>query len=63
MLSTVLRLFSSMKGHHQGLERVSSTPVKYVIVALLTTSDFALLQGSWHFKGFPEKKKSKWEWH
>ncbi|KAG8485558.1 hypothetical protein CXB51_018924 [Gossypium anomalum] len=58
MLSTVLRLFSSMKSHNQCLERVSLTPVKSVSVALLTTSDFALLQGSWHFKGFPEEEEA-----
>ncbi|KAG8493338.1 hypothetical protein CXB51_010675 [Gossypium anomalum] len=37
MLSTVL-------SHNQGLESVLSTPMKSVSVALLTTSDFALLQ-------------------
>ncbi|KAG8503849.1 hypothetical protein CXB51_001961 [Gossypium anomalum] len=47
-----------MKGYNQGLERVLSTPVKSVSVALLTTSDFALLQGSWHFKGFSEKEEA-----
>ncbi|MBA0746903.1 hypothetical protein Gogos_009376, partial [Gossypium gossypioides] len=42
MLSIVLRLFSSMKGHSQDLKRVSSTPVKSVSVALSTNLDFAL---------------------
>ncbi|MBA0740445.1 hypothetical protein Gogos_013647, partial [Gossypium gossypioides] len=55
MLSTVLRLFSSMKGHSQGLERVSSTPVKSVSVALSTTSDFALSVAS--SKDFQKKKR------
>ncbi|MFQ6656010.1 hypothetical protein Gotur_026295 [Gossypium turneri] len=58
MLSTVLRLFSSMKGHSQGLEMVSSTPVKSVSVALSTNLDFALSVASWHFKGFLEEEEA-----
>ncbi|KAG8493035.1 hypothetical protein CXB51_010358 [Gossypium anomalum] len=49
MLSIVLRF--------QGLKRVSSAPVKSMSVALLTTSDFAFLVASWHFKGFLEEEE------
>ncbi|MFQ6663261.1 hypothetical protein Gotur_030853 [Gossypium turneri] len=56
MLSIVLRLFSSTKGHNQGQERVSSKPVKSMSVALSTTSDFALSVVSTS-KDFKKKKR------
>ncbi|MBA0737122.1 hypothetical protein Gogos_010598, partial [Gossypium gossypioides] len=43
MLSTVLRLFSSMRGLSQGLEKVSPIPVRSVTVALSTHFASALL--------------------
>ncbi|MBA0709656.1 hypothetical protein Golax_024680 [Gossypium laxum] len=43
MLSTVLRLFSSMRGLSQGLEKASPIPVRSVTVALSTHFASALL--------------------